>query len=96
MNGSRLLVVSLSLCALAPAQSLVANLKTTTGGQPSSGSDPFFVIGGLAVFDGNGAFGSEPYVTDGTSAGTHILKDLMRALAANCGRPMAHPLARCW
>ncbi|MCK5942133.1 MAG: hypothetical protein KAI24_09205, partial [Planctomycetes bacterium] len=80
---SRLTLSALCLCGFASAQSLVANLRTTASGQPSSGFEPFFVAGGHAVFDGNGRFGSEPYVTDGTPFGTFLLRDLWPAASSN-------------
>ena len=59
-----LLLAALPWGTALPAQNLVANLKTTTSGQPSSGTDPFFVIGNLAIFDANGSFGSEQKLKD--------------------------------
>lgn len=73
-----LLLPLTALCCLqaAPAQSLVANLVTGATGQPSSGTDAFFVIGNRAVFAATGPFGAELYATDGTPTGTHLLADL--------------------
>ena len=68
-----------ALATSAAAQNLVANLVTNAGGQPSSGDAPFYVIGTRAVFVADGAFGLEPYVTDGTVAGTRLLLDLAPA-----------------
>ncbi len=36
----------------------------------------FFTNGTLAYFSGTGAVGPEPWVSDGTSSGTHLLKDI--------------------
>ena len=77
MNLHLRLLCILGLAAAAPAQSLVANLVTNnTSGQRSSGTEPFHVIGSRAVFVADGAFGLEPYVTDGTAVGTRLLRDL--------------------
>ncbi|MCB9882927.1 MAG: hypothetical protein H6834_14165 [Planctomycetes bacterium] len=56
-------------------QSLVADLANTNGGL-SSTPRGFVQFGGLAVFLANDAFGTEPWVTDGTDAGTFRLRDL--------------------
>ncbi|MCB9879296.1 MAG: hypothetical protein H6835_17000 [Planctomycetes bacterium] len=77
MRTTTPIVASLALALAAPAQSLVDNLVTNTGGQPSSGDTPFYVIGSRAMFVASGPFGLEPYVTDGTPAGTAILRDLV-------------------
>ena len=73
--------------AAVPAQSLVANLNTGNFNNGSSGTGPFYVVGGQAVFatSPGGQFGSEVYVTDGTPAGTNILRDLMPDGTANIG-----------
>ncbi|MCB9879297.1 MAG: hypothetical protein H6835_17005 [Planctomycetes bacterium] len=68
--------LTLALAATASAQGLLDNLVTSPGGNGSSGTDPFHVIGGKAVFVASGSFGSEPWVTDGTPAGTKLLLDL--------------------
>lgn len=72
-----LLAAAMSLAAIcAPAQSLVGNLVTTTSGQFSSGISAFVVFGTQALFEASGSFGSEPWITDGTPTGTHMLADL--------------------
>jgi ELWxxDGT repeat protein len=54
----------------------------TSGGTAQVGTSSFptaltpFVNGGFAFFEGQDAAGLEPWVTDGTAAGTHLLKDI--------------------
>jgi ELWxxDGT repeat protein len=69
-------LLSLALSAALPAQGLVRDVFAGTGGQPSSGTQPFVVLGNRAVFVATGPFGDELYTTDGTPAGTRLLRDL--------------------
>ncbi len=61
------------------AQSLVANLVTTTSGQFSSNVTRFVPFGARAAFAASGPFEREPWVTDGTVPGTFLLVDLRPA-----------------
>ena len=65
------------LTANASAQNIISNLVTGNTGNPGSNTDGFFVIGNKAVFVPSGPYGLEPWVTDGTPAGTFMLSDLM-------------------
>ena len=59
---------SVALAAAVPAQSLVANLNTGNVNNGASGTGPFYVVGGQAVFATSpaGQFGSEVYVSRGS------------------------------
>lgn len=63
------------LAGSAPAQDLLADLQPQVGGQPSSGGDPFVVLGPLAVFVAQSQYGNELFATDGTQPGTELLLD---------------------
>ena len=77
--ASRLAQLAASCLLALPlaAQSLVANVVTTTSGQFSSAVDRFVPLGNVAVFAATGPYGREPWVTDGTPAGTFQRVDLM-------------------
>ncbi|MBL8737937.1 MAG: hypothetical protein JNL12_16000 [Planctomycetes bacterium] len=75
----RLAVVVASFACLlagtAAAQDLLADLQPQVGGQPSSGGEPFFVLGPRAVFVATSQYGNELFATDGTPQGTELLLD---------------------
>lgn len=71
------LFAALSTIAAVPAQSLVANILTTTSGQFWGNPSRYVPLGNLAFFVPASPFGTELWITDGTPVGTRLLVDLM-------------------
>ncbi len=69
-------------------------LAACGGGAPAGGGGPIFGNPRLFLIGNNGTSGPELFATDGTFAGTVLVKDINPGAVRSCGRPTAPPGAR--
>ncbi len=88
--AARLSVLAFTISSLA-AQSLITDLATTPSGGSSAAITDIVVAGNQGFFAAQGPWGEELYVSDGTPAGTRLVKDLATRSASN---PLGHSAPR--
>jgi len=84
--------VTVAHAAISPA--LVRDLRRQAGPNPSSNPSSMVSLGGTALFWAGAPFtGAEPYLTDGTAAGTSLITDLCPGTCDSLSLPEHPPIA---